>query len=153
MDPVATLVIVLVVLVLLAVLAWGWTTRAGLLRMRELATGAGEQVERQRSRRDELQAAAASTEDAGARRALADSQRRLSGDAAFHLAGVRAYNTRLAKAPASLVAAVCGLHPLPEPRLQAGPVEQAPAGGTGHEATGHEGPRAAGATRAEPPRD
>ncbi|PPK97973.1 hypothetical protein CLV92_102124 [Kineococcus xinjiangensis] len=147
MGTTGIVVLVVVLLLVLALLAWGWTTRTALLRMRDLATTAGQQADRQRARRDELQTAAA--DDAGARRALADSQRRLDGDVAYHVAGVRAYNTRIAKAPASLVASVAGLHPLPEPSPRQAPAVLAEDTAAG-EATG---PRAAGATRAEPPRD
>ena len=154
-----TVVLVLVVLLVLAAVAWGWTTRTALLRLRDLATSAGEQVEHQRSRRDELQAAAASTGEPGARRALADSQRRLDGDVAFHVAGVRAYNARLGRAPGSLVASVAGLHPLPEPpvapavpaaEVRAPEVRAPEAPAPGAPAAGEHHP--GGATRAEPPR-
>ena len=156
MDTTGTVVLVVVLLLLLLVVAWGLNTRAALQRMRELATGAAAQVERQRTRRDELQAAAAaSPEDTGTRRALADSQRRLDGDVAFHVAGARAYNTRIAKAPASLVASVAGLHPLPEPDVA--PAAVAPAKPRAAEPRTTEPraaePRAGGATRAEAPRD
>ncbi|GAB7193118.1 hypothetical protein NUM3379_38270 [Kineococcus sp. NUM-3379] len=156
MDTTGTVVLIVVLLLLLLLLAWGLTTRSALQRMRELATGAAAQVERQRTRRDELQAAtAAAPDDTGARRALVDSQRRLDGDVAFHVAGVRAYNARLGKAPASLVASVAGLHPLPEPDVAA-PAVVAPAEPRAAEPRAAEQraaePQAGGATRAAEPR-
>ena len=84
MDPVAIVVLVVVVLLLLALLGWGWTTRSALLRMREMAASAGEQVERQRARRDHLRAAVEATDDPGARRALTDGQRRLDAQHGCH---------------------------------------------------------------------
>ena len=147
MDTTGTVVLVVVLLLVLALLAWAWATRGSLLRLRQLATNAAEQAERQRARRDELRAAAdAAPDDAAARRALADGQRRLDGDVSFHVAGVRAYNSRLAKSPASLVASVAGLHPLPEPA--AAPAAVAPPARPVVEET-----RATGATKVEPPRD
>ena len=113
-----TVVLVIVVLLVLVAIAWAASTRAALVRLRDLAVEAGALAEQRRSRLADLSLnrVDASPEDgepdSAARRAVEDAERRLAGDVAFHSAAVRAYDHRLAGVPTSWVAALTGMHPL-----------------------------------------
>ncbi|WP_432547005.1 hypothetical protein [Kineococcus sp. SYSU DK004] len=107
MGTAGTVVTVLVVLLLVVAVVWALSTRAALVRLRDLAVEAGALAERRRSRLAELHAAGAADE-----RAVTDAEHRLAGDVAFHAAAVRAYDARLSRPPASWVAALSGMHPL-----------------------------------------
>jgi len=113
-----TVVLVLVVLLVLVAIAWAASTRAALVRLRDLAVEAGALAEQRRSRLADLslnRVDASRVEgepDSAARRAVEDAERRLAGDVAFHAAAVRAYDHRLAGVPTSWVAALTGMHPL-----------------------------------------
>jgi hypothetical protein len=112
-----TVVLVLVVLLVLVAVAWAASTRAALVRLRDLAVEAGALAEQRRSRLADLSlnrvdARADGEPDSAARRAVEDAERRLAGDVAFHGAAVRAYDHRLAGVPTSWVAALTGMHPL-----------------------------------------
>ena len=118
MGATGTVVLVVVVLLVLVVVLWALSTRAALVRMRDLAVEAGALAEQRRSRLADLSAHVTSQEatDSGADpqtvKALADAEHRLAGDVAFHAAAVRAYDAKLHAVPASWVGALSGLHPL-----------------------------------------
>ncbi|MEW1960080.1 hypothetical protein [Kineococcus sp. NPDC059986] len=118
MGATGTVVLVVVVLLVLVVALWAVSTRAALVRMRDLAVEAGALAEQRRSRLADLSAHVASQEaseagpDPQTVKALVDAEHRLAGDVAFHTAAVRAYDSRLHAVPASWVGAVSGLHPL-----------------------------------------
>ncbi|NIZ91802.1 hypothetical protein [Kineococcus rubinsiae] len=115
-----TVVLVLVVVLVLLAVAWAASTRAALVRLRDLAVEAGALAEQRRSRLADLSLnrvdaraeAADGGTDSAVRRAVEDAERRLAGDIAFHAAAVRAYDHRLAGVPTSWVAALTGMHPL-----------------------------------------
>lgn len=118
-----TVVLVLVVVLVLLALAWAASTRAALVRLRDLAVEAGALAEQRRSRLADLSLNRVDAHredsadedrepDTAARRAVEDAERRLAGDVAFHAAAVRAYDHRLAGVPTSWVAALTGMHPL-----------------------------------------
>jgi len=113
-----TVVLVLVVLLVLVAVAWAASTRAALVRLRDLAVEAGALAEQRRSRLADLSlnrvdASRGDGEpDSAAHRAVEDAERRLAGDVAFHAAAVRAYDHRLSGVPTSWVAALTGMHPL-----------------------------------------
>ena len=113
MGATGTVVLLVVVLLVLVVLAYAASTRAGLVRMRDLAVEAGALAEQRRSRLAELSLQAAGEgHDETVSRAVRDAEQRLAGDIAFHDAAVRAYDSRLAAVPASWIGALSGLHPL-----------------------------------------
>jgi len=113
-----TVVLIVVVLLVLVIALYAVSTRAALVRMRDLAVEAGALAEQRRSRLSDLTAHIASQEaaeiepDPQTVRAMADAEHRLAGDVAFHSAAVRAYDSRLHAVPASWVGAALGLHPL-----------------------------------------
>lgn len=109
----ATVVLIVVVVIVLLVLALAASTRAALVRMRDLAIEAGALAEQRRSRLAELSPSSAGSEvSESTSRALRDAEQRLAGDIGFHDAAVRAYDARLATVPSSWVAALSGMHPL-----------------------------------------
>lgn len=118
MGATGTVVLVVVVLLLLVVALYAVSTRAALVRMRDLAVEAGALADQRRSRLADLAAHVASQQasdvepDPQTVKALADAEHRLAGDVAFHAAAVRAYDAKLHAVPASWVGAVSGLHPL-----------------------------------------
>ncbi|WP_432563311.1 hypothetical protein [Kineococcus sp. SYSU DK003] len=118
MGTVGTVVLVVVVLLVLVAVLYAVSTRAALVRMRDLAVEAGALAEQRRSRLADLsthltaQEASEVEPDPQTVRALADAEHRLAGDIAFHSAAVRAYDSRLHAVPASWVGALSGLHPL-----------------------------------------
>ncbi|NAZ76222.1 hypothetical protein GTQ99_12480 [Kineococcus sp. T13] len=114
MGGAGTAVLVVVLLLVLLALLWAVSTRAALVRMRDLAVEAGALAEQRRSRLADLTLHAGGEQepDPQLHRAVADAEHRLAGDLAFHAAAVRAYDGRLAGVPASWVGALTGLHPL-----------------------------------------
>lgn len=118
MGAAGTVVLVVLVLLVLVAALYAVSTRAGLVRMRDMAVEAGALAEQRRSRLADLSAHLSSQEaaevdpDPQTVRALADAEHRLAGDIAFHGAAVRAYDQRLHAVPASWVGALSGLHPL-----------------------------------------
>ncbi|GAA0309195.1 hypothetical protein [Kineococcus aurantiacus] len=118
MGAAGTVVLVLVVLLVLVVALYAVSTRAALVRLRDLAVEAGALAEQRRSRLADLSSHVAAQQAADAEpdpqtvKALADAEHRLAGDVAFHSAAVRAYDARLHRVPASWVGALSGLHPL-----------------------------------------
>ncbi|PRY16817.1 hypothetical protein [Kineococcus rhizosphaerae] len=118
MGAAGTVVLIVVVLLVLVVALYAVSTRAALVRMRDLAVEAGALADQRRSRLADLAAHVSSQQasdvepDPQTVKALADAEHRLAGDVAFHAAAVRAYDAKLHAVPASWVGAVSGLHPL-----------------------------------------
>jgi len=107
-----TVVLLLVLLLVVVAVVYASSTRAALVRMRDLAVEAGALAEQRRSRLSDLVLHGGAEPGSTEHRAVADAEHRLAGDVAFHAAAVKAYDARLAAVPASWVAALTGLHPL-----------------------------------------
>lgn len=104
--------LVVVLLVVVVAVVYGASTRASLVRMRDLAVEAGALAEQRRTRLSDLVTHGGSDPESANHRAVVDAEQRLAGDLAFHAAAVKAYDAKLSAVPASWVAALTGLHPL-----------------------------------------